>query len=1050
MADRTAPVFLRAVAALSLIVSAETGAQDINPTITAPPPAPVPPRQVWVDVHPGIPGNQRCRTDDMPFDEMVTLAGGMVMPADFVVEVRLESVTAATPLIGCHFDIYWDPAVVVFLGVLTPGFYGLDGFPMAAPLGPGSAHVVTGIDPCTGVTGPGMVAQLAFAALSDGVTGIDVDGVMLWRRLGACTPSLIPADVTNARSQVVVNHMGTNLGCWTCNRPFDGVDLMPGDGVADANPMLGIVDSTLAACITEANMRPGYDHIGFNVAGVAPVAVTPFAPLPAIADLTGGLFIDGDNTQPGITIDGAAVPGPGNGFTVTSGGNTIRGLHIINFPGTAITLLGATSTGNMVHGNTIGLDVADVPMPNSTGVRATAGAHDNDIGGPGADQGNVISGNSASAIVIDGTGVPGGASGNRVRGNCIGLDSGRTLPRGNAGNGVLVLAADGTVVGGTSPNEGNVIAANGTNGIELSMGSTNTRVEGNRIGIDALGGPDGNAIDGVLVDASSNNTIGGVVAAAANLIGANLNAGVEVANAVATGNLVAMNLIGTDPTGTQIRPNAIGVLLGLGADANVVGGVVDGTGVGNVISGNTLVGVHISGGNLNRVQANVIGLNASQGAALANGQGVLVDGDGQCNAIGGSNGGSLECLVAAGHEAEGNVISGNATIGVEIWGPLTSANLVSFNRIGTNAIGATFGNGQDGVHLTSGAHSNLVTDNRVEANGATGVRVSGASTDSNQVRSNVIGTLSNPNLGSGVDVHCGPKGTGIAQNAIQGNGEHGAVVRCPGTEGTTLFDNLIEFNGKTGVRVQDSAAVTFVLNNVIRANDSHGVFATSPLVTVSENQVTANGEAGIATTSLLVEATRNAIWDNLALGIDLIAGDAQGVTPNDAIDADAGANQLQNFPVLMAAVTSGANLVVQGTLDTAASGDYRVEFFASEACDPSGHGEGGAYLGMAEVSTDATGHASFNATVDALPEGHVIVTATATDAMGNTSEFSACLDSTQGGGCPGDPDLNGDGEVDGADLAILLGNWGGRGDPDINCDGEVDGADLAILLGNWS
>jgi len=47
-------------------------------------------------------------------------------------------------------------------------------------------------------------------------------------------------------------------------------------------------------------------------------------------------------------------------------------------------------------------------------------------------------------------------------------------------------------------------------------------------------------------------------------------------------------------------------------------------------------------------------------------------------------------------------------------------------------------------------------------------------------------------------------------------------------------------------------------------------------------------------------------------------------------------------------------------------------------------------------------------------------------------------------------DLNGDGVVNGADLAILLGAWGGRGIADINGDGIVNGADLSILLGAWS
>ena len=53
-------------------------------------------------------------------------------------------------------------------------------------------------------------------------------------------------------------------------------------------------------------------------------------------------------------------------------------------------------------------------------------------------------------------------------------------------------------------------------------------------------------------------------------------------------------------------------------------------------------------------------------------------------------------------------------------------------------------------------------------------------------------------------------------------------------------------------------------------------------------------------------------------------------------------------------------------------------------------------------------------------------------------------------GAAADPsDLNGDGSVNAADLAILLGNWGGIGQGDVNTDGGVDAADLAIMLGSW-
>ncbi|MBX3354439.1 MAG: hypothetical protein KF724_01930 [Phycisphaeraceae bacterium] len=46
-------------------------------------------------------------------------------------------------------------------------------------------------------------------------------------------------------------------------------------------------------------------------------------------------------------------------------------------------------------------------------------------------------------------------------------------------------------------------------------------------------------------------------------------------------------------------------------------------------------------------------------------------------------------------------------------------------------------------------------------------------------------------------------------------------------------------------------------------------------------------------------------------------------------------------------------------------------------------------------------------------------------------------------------DLDSNGQVDGTDLALLLGQWGASGSADLNGDGTVDGADLALLLGDW-
>ena len=58
---------------------------------------------------------------------------------------------------------------------------------------------------------------------------------------------------------------------------------------------------------------------------------------------------------------------------------------------------------------------------------------------------------------------------------------------------------------------------------------------------------------------------------------------------------------------------------------------------------------------------------------------------------------------------------------------------------------------------------------------------------------------------------------------------------------------------------------------------------------------------------------------------------------------------------------------------------------------------------------------------------------------------SLFVDGPQGSACPAD--LNNNGVVDGADLGLLLGNWGNSGIGDINNDGIVNGADLGTLLG---
>jgi hypothetical protein len=135
------------------------------------------------------------------------------------------------------------------------------------------------------------------------------------------------------------------------------------------------------------------------------------------------------------------------------------------------------------------------------------------------------------------------------------------------------------------------------------------------------------------------------------------------------------------------------------------------------------------------------------------------------------------------------------------------------------------------------------------------------------------------------------------------------------------------------------------------------------------------------------------LYANGALGIDLIGTDfASGVTANDPLDQDVGGNDLQNHPVLDAAVDLRGRLRVRGRLHSSPLEPFVLEFFASPDCDPSGSGEGELFLGATTVTTDATGNAVFDSILWAtVPRGWVVAGTATNDLTGATSELSPCV-----------------------------------------------------------
>jgi hypothetical protein len=192
--------------------------------------------------------------------------------------------------------------------------------------------------------------------------------------------------------------------------------------------------------------------------------------------------------------------------------------------------------------------------------------------------------------------------------------------------------------------------------------------------------------------------------------------------------------------------------------------------------------------------------------------------------------------------------------------------------------------------------------------------------------------------------------------------------------GTDVFGLGPIPNGSDGIQIVESSRNTIGPGNVIAYNTHDGVMIVG-------NDSVAN------------RTTQNTIFGNTQLGIDLGNG---GVTPNDALDADGGANDLTNFPVLLVAFPSGSTTTIVGEMNGLPNTDYTVEFFSNGQADPTGYGQGRTFLGTVTVTTNAAGTVMFDAVIAvAVPVGE-FVTATATDSSAGTSEFSQTVRVTPG------------------------------------------------------
>jgi hypothetical protein len=321
-----------------------------------------------------------------------------------------------------------------------------------------------------------------------------------------------------------------------------------------------------------------------------------------------------------------------------------------------------------------------------------------------------------------------------------------------------------------------------------------------------------------------------------------------------------------------------------------------------------------------------------------------------------------------------------------------NANTYAGNFFGTdvsgtvavpNGIAVLLGGNPGGIGSTVGItpqNPSYADRNVISGNSFCGVALVGAGIppagDSDVVAGNLIGVGSSGNaLGNGV---CGIWiGYGALSNQIGGPG---------------MLENAIAYNGSNATRWGSMNGAGIWILDYWQTNPLNGI----------ANTIGNNIQA-------------NSIYGNVGLGIDLgggFFGDSGsnggfqmlqqggfGPTLNDS-QGHAGPNNWQNYPVLTAASSSNTSTLISGSFSESAEKDSTItlDFYANQSGGTNVYGQGQIYLGSRSVVTDDYGYASFSAAlatggndvngnpIDSLA-GYWI-SATATDASRNTSEFS--------------------------------------------------------------
>jgi hypothetical protein len=375
--------------------------------------------------------------------------------------------------------------------------------------------------------------------------------------------------------------------------------------------------------------------------------------------------------------------------------------------------------------------------------------------------------------------------------------------------------------------------------------------------------------------------------------------------------------VGLAPDGvTDAGNNSSGIRIN-GASA-VIG---SGTATRNVISGNGQYGILVeAAGDAAAIRGNRIGTNAAGTAAVPNG----FHGIGAAGGSGVNVGGT-----AAG---QGNVISGNTQLGVNLASPTDGWNLRG-NLIGTTITGtAALPNGTGGINVIGDNHfigfNDATGRNVISGNNPVGITVN-AGADNITIRANHIGTngLGTASLGTqtrginivGAVTGCVIGGTSSGErNVISGNLNYG-VISAAAANNCTISGNYIGTDATGAVAVANGTGVELRGENMLLGGDSVG----------ERNIISGNTVTGVTFWGSTNSIKGNFIGTN-ATGTSAIGNGAHGIGVS-ATGGTIGGTAAGEFNLISGNGSNGINfatasgvLIVGNQIGTNAAGSAAI------------------------------------------------------------------------------------------------------------------------------